>query len=291
MQALGYYFALPFIYFISILPPFIFYRICDLTFVFVYYVTGYRKKIVLQNLRNAFPEKSISEIKNIRKKFYRNFCDVFLETLKQLTMTGRFAMKHCDYDPKAAELFDHYYENKQHIIVVMGHFGNWEWAGATFPLMRSQHLYAIYRPLSNKYFDRLTLLMRTRFGTRVIPADNVFREMVARKNEAAATVFIADQTPQPENAYWTIFLNQETPVYRGTETIARKLNFPVIYASVRRMKRGHYRVFAEKLFEEPAKTAPGEVTEAHVRILENDIRQHPEFWLWSHRRWKHRKPS
>jgi KDO2-lipid IV(A) lauroyltransferase len=118
-----------------------------------------------------------------------------------------------------------------------------------------------------------------------------FREMVRNRDQVTTTAFIADQTPSPDNAYWTTFLNQDTPVFRGTETIARKLNFPVVYASVNRVRRGYYEISAETLFEEPANTIDGEISEAHTRKLEKDIYQQPETWLWSHRRWKHTRKS
>jgi KDO2-lipid IV(A) lauroyltransferase len=214
MQAISYYLALPFLYLISLLPPFLFYGFSDLVFFLLYYVIGYRKKVVMQNLRNSFPEKEEAALKNIMRRFYSYLCDLFLETFRTLTMSRTFAVKHCDFDPKAKELFDQYYVRKQSIIIVMGHFGNWEWAGNSFPMVCRQQLYVIYHPLANKYFNQLIVGMRTRFGTKLIPMKDSFREMVRNRSHISATAFIADQTPFPENAYWTTFLNQETPVFR-----------------------------------------------------------------------------
>ncbi len=172
----------------------------------------------------------------------------------------------------------------------MGHMGNWEWAGNTFSLQCRHQLYVIYHPIGNKHFDGLMYRMRTRFGTKLIAMKNTFREMLGNKGGLNATAFIADQTPQPNNAHWMTFLNQDTPVFKGTEVIAKKLNIPVLYTSIDRTKRGYYKIHAEILVAEPANTAENEITELHTRRLEQDIIARPETWLWSHRRWKHKRP-
>ncbi len=286
---IAYYLALPFIYLLSLLPWWLFYGFSDIVFFLLYYVVGYRKKVVWENLKNSFPEKSDAERKKIMRKYYRYLCDLFLETFQTLTMSRSYALKHCSLDVKAQELFKKYYEEKKSFIIVMGHFGNWEWAGNTFSLVCKHQLYVIYHPLANKYFNDLIIKIRTRFGTKLSAMTNAFRDMVGYRNQVTATAFIADQTPFPENAYWTQFLQQDTPVFRGTEKIASKMNQPVVYVSVKRKKRGYYHITAETLFEEPAKTKDGEISEAHTRRLEQDIREQPEIWLWSHRRWKYKK--
>lgn len=274
------------------LIPFpVFYLLSDFVFLILYYVIGYRKKVVLQNLQKSFPGKSPEEIKRIRFKFYRYLCDLFLETFKTLTILKSVARKRCTINPNAQALFDHYHAQNKSIIIVMGHYGNWEWAGNTFSLACKQQLYVIYHPLSNKYFNGLIYHLRTRFGTKLYAMSDTFKEMVKNRNEVNATAFIADQTPAPENAYWTTFLNQDTPVFWGTEKIARKMNFPVVYVSIKRHKRGRYEIFAETLVENPKDTKDGEISELHTRRLEKDIREQPEIWLWSHRRWKHVRPA
>lgn len=286
-----FYIALPFLYMLSALPFFLFYGVSDFFFVLLYYVIGYRKKVVMKNLENSFPEKSKSELKKLEARFYRYLCDLFLETFKTLTISKKSMLKHCQLDEDALKLFNSYAEKNQNVIIVMGHFGNWEWAGNTFSLLGKHKLYVIYHPLSNKYFNGLIIKMRTRLGTGLIEMKNTVREMIGKRKELCATAFIADQTPPPEGAYWTTFLNQDTPIFWGTEKIARKLNYPVIYVSVRREKRGYYKIFAETLVADPASTAEGEISELHTRRLEIDIMAQPEIWLWSHRRWKHKKPS
>jgi KDO2-lipid IV(A) lauroyltransferase len=198
-------------------------------------------------------------------------------------------LKHCKFDEPSVQLMKKFYDEKKSIILVLGHLGNWEWGGNAFSILCRQQLYVLYHPLENPYFNRLIIRMRTRFGTGLIEMKNTFRDMVAKKNEITATAFIADQTPPPENAYWTTFMNQDTPVYPGTEKIARKLNYPVVFINVKRAGRGQYEMLAEMLCENPSPTSEGEITEMHTKKLEAEIRKNPETWLWSHRRWKHKR--
>jgi len=289
LSAIAYYLVLPFIYLISILPFPLLYLISDGFYVLLYYVIGYRKKIVLANLRNSFPDKSDKEIKRLCKDFYHYLCDLFLETFKTLTISKKAMLKHCYFSPQAKAVFDKVADEKKSIVLVMGHLGNWEWAGNTFSLQCKQQLYVIYHPLQNKQFNKLIIDMRTRFGTKLIVMKDTFREMVAKRSEVNATAFIADQTPLPDGAYWTTFLNQDTPVFKGTEKIAQKLKYPIVYACIKRVKRGQYEIFAEMLCENPAGTKEDEISEMHTRRLEKDIIAQPEVWLWSHRRWKHKR--
>jgi KDO2-lipid IV(A) lauroyltransferase len=290
LQALIYYITLPFIYLLSLLPFPVLYLFSDLVFFLLYTVFGYRKDVVHQNLRNSFPDKSEQEIRALGKAFFRHLCDMILEIFKTLTIRPETMLRRCALTPGAKELFDRLYEEHKSVIFVMGHMGNWEWGGNSFSLVCRQQLYVIYHPLQNKYFDGLIYRMRTRFGTKLIPMKNTFKEMLGnRKTVISATAFIADQTPRPENAYWTTFLNQDTPVFKGTEVIAKKLNMPIVYVSITKPKRGHYEMDAEMLLENPADTPDDYISELHTRRLERDIIAHPEIWLWSHKRWKHKR--
>jgi len=242
------------------------------------------------NLKNSFPEKDEKERATIRKKFYRYLCDMSLETFRTLGFSKKSALAHCSMHPDALKLFNDYASQERNVIIVLGHYGNWEWSGNAFSLQCLHKLFVIYHPLTNPYFDGLIYRIRSRFGTGLIPMDDTFREMVRNKKKLNATAFIADQTPSSvESAYWTTFLHQDTPVFRGTELIAKKMNCPVIYVTVRPIKRGVYQTTAELLCENPSMTAEGEISELHTRKLERDIQEHPEFWLWSHRRWKHKR--
>jgi KDO2-lipid IV(A) lauroyltransferase len=290
LQALVYYISLPFIYLLSLLPFPLLYLFSDFVFFLLFHVIGYRKDVVLQNLRNAFPNKTQQEILELRKGFYHFLCDLFIETFKTLTISPKTMVKHCSMTPEAIALFRKLFDEQRSVMLVMGHQGNWEWAGNTFSLLCQQQLYVIYHPLGNKRFDDLIFKMRTRFGTKLIPMKNTFKEMLSRRDHTNATAFIADQTPRPDNAFWTTFLNQDTPVFKGTELIAQKLNCPLIYVQVRRVKRGYYELHAELLVEQTADTAEGYITELHTRRLERDIIANPHTWLWSHKRWKHKRP-
>lgn len=289
MSSIGFYIALPFLYLISALPFPLFYLLSDGVYFLLYRVIGYRKKVVYENLKNSFPNKTHEELKLIEKQFYKYLCDLFLETLKTLTISKEEAIKRCAFNQNTKAIFKELNDQKRSCILVMGHFGNWEWAGNSFSLINPQQLYVIYHPLSNKHFDKLMYDMRTRFGTKLYAMKEAMREMIRNRNEVNATAFIADQTPSPEGAYWTTFLNQDTPVFWGTEKIAQKLNYPVVYVTVNRIKRGYYEVNTEYLVMEPKNTKEGEISELHTRKLEQDIIAQPEIWLWSHRRWKHKR--
>jgi Kdo2-lipid IVA lauroyltransferase/acyltransferase len=289
MGSVGYYLALPFIYGISLLPFPLLYLLSDGIYFFIYRVLGYRKQVVFTNLRNSFPGKSEEEIKTIAKRFYRWFCDLTLETLKTLTVSPNAVRKRVTFD--GTEILADYANKRQSVILVLGHFGNWEFAGARYSQEETiPQLYVIYHPLQNQGFDRLMHHMRTRHGTRLYTMREASKSMIRDRHLLTATAFIADQTPSPERAYWMTFLNQDTPVFLGTEALARKLGYPVIYISITRPRRGYYRMVVETLVSDPRTTREGEITEIHTRRLERDIQDHPDLWLWTHRRWKHKRP-
>ncbi|MCW3468014.1 lysophospholipid acyltransferase family protein [Chitinophaga nivalis] len=291
MSSIAYYLLLPVIYAVSLLPFRVLYFLSDAVYVFLYYVLGYRKKVVLDNLRRSFPEKSEKEINRICKDFYHYLCDLFLETFKTLTISRDAMVKHCRFTPDTVALFDRLAADKKSVVLVMGHKGNWEWAGNTFSILCKQQLYVIYHPLANKHFNGFMYRMRTRFGTKLIAMQDTFRDMVQNRGEVNATAFIADQAPQPKTAQWLTFLHQDTPVFKGTEKIAQKMNYPVVYVTVQREKRGYYAVSAEILTATPAGEKDGDITAAHTRKLEEDILAQPATWLWSHKRWKHKRAT
>jgi Kdo2-lipid IVA lauroyltransferase/acyltransferase len=289
LSAIIYYLALPFIYLLSLLPFPLLYLLSDGLYLLVYYVIGYRKKVVLTNIQNAFPEKTATEITAIHKKFYRYFCDLFLEIFKTLTITPKQMLKHCSIDAGSEILFNQLAKDNKSIIVVMGHKGNWEWAGNTFSLCCKHQLYVIYHPMANKYFNGLMRKMRERFGTKLIPMKDTFRDMIKNRDELNATAFIADQSPGPARAHWMNFLNQDTSVFMGAEKIAQKIQYPIVFVSVKKLTRGYYSLKAELLQKPPYVGAEGDITETHTRKLESDIIEQPETWLWTHKRWKHKR--
>ncbi len=291
MQRIGYYFILPFVYFISLCPFWLLYSISDVAFLILYYGIGYRKKTVFQNLKNSFPDKPETEIRRIQKEYYSYLCDLTLETFKTLTMSRETALKRCFLTRETTRLIKHYADENKSVLIVLGHLGNWEWAGNAFSLQCKHQLYVIYHPLTNPWFNKLMIQLRTRFGTKLISMKDTFRQMTKNKAELSATAFITDQAPPPENAWWTIFLNQDTPVFKGVELMAGRFHYPVIFITVERIKRGYYQVKAAGQVENPTATKEGFITDWHTKILEEAIKLKPETWLWSHKRWKHKKPA
>jgi len=285
--AVIYYVSIPFIYLIALVTFGVLYLFSDFLYFILFSCIGYRKKVVLQNLRNSFPTKTVKEINEICGDFYNNLCDCFLETVKTMTISKKSLVRRCKLSPKAHDVFSKFADEQQSIVMVMGHIGNWEWSCNAFNIQCIQQLFVIYHPISNKYFDRLMYRIRNRNGTRLIAMENTYKEMIAYKTGLNATVFVADQAPQPRHAYWTTFLNQDTPVYKGVEVFAKRMNLPVVYASVKKLKRGYYEMNAEVLAEDPENTLDGAISEMYIRRLETDIVAQPESWLWSHRRWKH----
>lgn len=288
LKALSYYLSLPFIYAVSLLPFPLLYRLSDGFYLLLFHVVKYRRKVVMTNLRRSFPQKSEEELRAISKSFYRHLADLALETLKTLTISPKQLRKRVTLGDYSA--LEHYHRQNQSVILVMGHYGNWELAGARFALEPLHTLFVIYHPLRNRYFERLFCRMRTRHGTRLYPMKTALRGIMRDRGQLTATAFIADQSPPASGAYWTRFLNQDTAIFTGTEKIARKLGYPVIYVSVKRPRRGLYYVDAEVLSDDPAGTAENDISERQTRRLEQDIIERPEFWLWTHRRWK-RQPE
>lgn len=289
MGTISYYLVLPFFYLVSYMPFRVLYLLSDLMYLLVYRVVGYRKAVVTANLERSFPDKSSEEIRYLRNGFYRYFCDLMLETVKTATITPAAVRKR--FSEGDLSVFEHYFEKKQSVIIVMGHLGNWELCGAYFSQLPLHQLYVIYHPLANQHFDGLFYRMRTRHGTRLYPMKETFRGMIKNRKKLTATAFIADQTPSPSKAHWMTFLNQDTAVFKGTEALARKLDLPVIYLSVIREGRGRYRLQSELLVEHPNELPENALTELHTKRLEKDIIAYPETWLWSHRRWKHKRPE
>ena len=290
LNALFYYLSLPFIYLLSVLPFPILYLLSDGVYLLLYHVLHYRRGTVRLNLKNSFPEKTDAEIKVLEKRFYRYFCDLFLETFKTLTISKTSMIDHCSFEPETLTLFERLEKENQSFFIVMGHFGNWEWGGNSFSIQCKHQLYVIYHPLSNPLFNGLIYRMRTRFGTKLIAMKDTLRDILNNRKQLSATAFIADQAPMPDHAYWTNFLNQDTPVYLGIEKIALKVRYPIVYITIKRVKRGYYRVLAERIELPLGDSVTGTLTEMHTRKLEADIKREPENWLWTHRRWKHKKP-
>lgn len=244
-----------------------------------------------ENLARSFPEKSLRERKDIERRFYRHLSDFFVEFFKPWHMSAKEIRKRCVF--KHAEVLQRYYDQERPVIGVMGHYGNWEWMTSYALLLNpAVSFYTLYKPLHNRVLDKMMLRIRSRFGAKPIPRNDVLRVIVRdlQAKRVFLAAFIGDQTPNVYNLnFWTTFLNQDTPVLLGTEKIATKFNIPVISLTTRKVRRGYYEVEFVNLYENPGDLNPGALTELHTRYLEEQIRQYPEYWLWSHRRWKHHR--
>jgi Kdo2-lipid IVA lauroyltransferase/acyltransferase len=291
MGAIGYYLYYCFNWLITLLPLKVLYGISDLMFPFMYYFPGYRRKIVRKNLMNSFPGKSMHEIVEIEKKFYHHLCDLFLETFKLSHMSNENIMRRM---PIAnPELLDRLFNEGRDVVAVLGHYGNWEWL-VVLPLYSRFRTVSIYKPLNNKHFDRHMVRIRTRNGMVLTPMQHVVREVLENRNRniRALYCFLADQKPPKRDIkFWTDFLNQDTPVYLGAEKIASKYDMAVVYFDILKEKRGYYKFTVELLFEHTAGLSEHTITDTHVRRLERAIMEKPEFWIWSHNRWKHKREN
>ena len=227
MGAIGYYLALPFIYGIALLPFPLLYLLSDGLDLLLYKVIGYRVAVVRENLRKSFPEKTAGELNAIERAFYHWFYDLVLETLKSLTISPRQVQERVSVSGE--EILKKYFDERRSVILVMGHWGNWELGETRFSQLGLHQLYVIYHPLQNEWFDGLVHHMRTRLGNKLYAMNDTMKGMLRDRGEVTATAFIADQTPPPDRAFWTAFMNQDTPVFFGTEKIAHKLGYPVIY--------------------------------------------------------------
>ena len=281
-----------FIKLLSFLPFTILYWLSDLLSFFLSKIIRYRRNVIIHNLKNSFPGKSHKEIKSIAEDFYRNLADVVVEAIKIRTLSPAALQKRVKLN---ADLPNKYFYEKKSIIVLTGHLSNWEWllqACCSVTKANNCALLAVYRPLHNKAFDELMLELRTRFGAIAVAERKVLRELTARRNEIKGLAMVADQTPGGDIRYWTNFLHQETGFFTGAEKLARLSEIPVLFASMKRVKRGYYEVNFE-LIEEPPFDNENEnsIIEKYSKKLEAAIIQSPSQWLWSHRRWKHKRKS
>lgn len=292
MHFIAFLFSFPIFWLLSLLPLRVLYFISDtLLFPLVYFIVRYRKNIVFENLKNAFPEKSEYEIKKIAFNFYRYFCQIIVETLKLLNISEKEYKKRIRF--KNPEILNQLYEKGYNIIAITGHYGNWEWLSGVSDATPYQNM-SLYKPLSNKYYDKIINRIRTRFGAHLVPIKETMRRMIHYQQQGTRVLscFISDQTPiRSHIQYWTKFLNQDTPMYLGPEKLAKAFNQAVVFLKIIPVKRGYYEIEIVKLFENVENIKEYEITEAHVRELEQLVQQQPEYWLWTHRRWKHKKPQ
>lgn len=271
---------------LSRLPLSVLYLLSDVLYVLVYYVIGYRKKVVKQNLRNAFPEKSEAALKQIRKDFYRQFMDVVVEILKLRTMNKTEMERRIVFANQ--ELLDDFVQKGTPVIAMGSHSCNWEWVLSAGAVQFSFPAEGVYKPLNNAFFERYMLATRSNLGARLIKMKETLRDFAANRQVPRVVAMLSDQTPmRHEITFWTTFLHQDTPFYEGAEKLAKKFKYPVLFLDIKRTKRGYYTLMFEQITDGTDPDCP--ITEIFARKLETAIRRAPANYLWTHRRWKHSK--
>ncbi|MBN9379362.1 MAG: lipid A biosynthesis acyltransferase [Chitinophagaceae bacterium] len=280
-----YYFFYGLLYLVSLLPMRILYMVADGIYGLVYYVFGYRKKVVMANLQRAFPEKTNAERTRIAKKFYRNLIDSFIEVIKLLSASRRFLKKRFTMD---TSVLHELYKTGASCQVHLGHTFNWEWGQLVLTDLTDYKIMVVYQPITNKFFEKLFYRLRTRSGNVFLPATNMREAIQPHLNSQYLLALVADQAPSnPATAWWLDFFGHPTPFVNGPEKGARNCGLPVVFAYIEKPRRGYYHATLTLGCREASCLSEGELTHNYVRFLEDVIRRNPDMWLWSHRRWKH----
>ncbi len=275
-----------FVYLLKCLPWFILYGISNFIYYILYYIVGYRKEVVYENLTNSFPDKSKQEIKKIAKHYFRHMSDILVEAICEEKMVAHY-QKHMSI--KNPEILEKLYATGKSVLLIGGHLGNWEWLGVTMEKLSPFNAKGVIKPLSNPFFNNYIEAIRSRNSSGIIPFKQTIRVMISNRNKQFLYMLAADQTPhRDEIRYWIDFLHQPTPVFQGTEKIAKTLDMPVVFTNLYRVKRGVYEMELTLITDTPKLCVENEITEKHVALLEKIILERPYNWLWSHKRWKYR---
>lgn len=289
MQLLVFVLIYPLFWLVSILPFRILYAVSDILYIILYHIVGYRKRTVMANLELVFPEKSNAERKLIAKRFYHHLCDMILEAIKSMNiseddMKARFKFTNI-------EVIKDYEKHQKSIALMCAHYGSWEWI---FILQAyTSHLtFAIYKRLNNKYFDNMVRKIRARYNSYLITTKESIDVLTENKKKGLLTIngFASDQSPKKEKAYhWNTFMGIEVPVHTGAEMLSKKLDMPMVFFAVKRVKRGFYETTFQTLTDSPKDFKDYEITDQFMALVEKQIREEPEYYLWTHKRWKHRR--
>jgi KDO2-lipid IV(A) lauroyltransferase len=265
------------------LPRRMLFVLSDVMYFFFYHILNYRKPVAYTNLARSFPEKSYCEIKSIAKQYYHFFADLFFENIKTLGVPAKKANAYITFEN--ADLVNSYTQRGQSTVWVLGHFGNWEYlsfAGLHF------NLKIAYKP-QHGAVDKLMKRIRTHYLKNIIiPTQQISRYMLTHRDEYASYVFIADQSPASSSKAWTTFLHQDSLFFEGAEKLATRLNLPVFYVDMQRTARGRYKATFVKICDDPANLPELDITRRFAALLEQSINRNPQYWLWSHKRWKHK---
>ncbi|SKB93498.1 lysophospholipid acyltransferase family protein [Dyadobacter psychrophilus] len=266
------------------------YKLSDIFRFLIFDIGQYRKQVIFANLKNSFPTYNENTIESIARRYYQNFTDIVFETIKLRSISKNDLLSRFELE---TELLDHYYAQQKSLVVVSGHLGNWEMLNLFASAKLSYQIVVVYHELANDIFEDWFKKVRTKFGTEMVPMKEAMVRAMAPREKPFLFVLVNDQSPSPDKAYWTSFLNQDTGIFRGGELIAKRLNAPVLYMGILRdeRKRGHYRSYFKLITENPKKEPANNILQSQIEYLEEDIKRQPDNWLWSHRRWKHARPQ
>lgn len=287
MNLLVYILVFPLIWLISILPFRVLYFISDIFYLLIYHVIGYRKKVVLNNLKLVFPEKSDAELIKIRKKFYHHFVDIFMEMIKSFTMSSKTLNKHYTY--KNLDLLNNLYDDGKSVILTGAHYANWEWIMGLSYYMKYKGV-AAYTKLSNPYFEKAILKSRGKFGVHLRQTSKTIAEInYNHKNKVQAIYgLLSDQSPQLKKTfYWQNFFGVKVPIHTGTEMLAKKYDLNIVFMDVKKIKRGYYETTFSLITDDAKKYADYELTDIFLKKVENQVYAQPEYYFWTHKRFKH----
>lgn len=291
MHFIIFYLVYPIIWFISILPFRILYIVSDAFFVLTYYIVGYRKKVVLNNLQIAFPEKSLKDLLEIRKKFYSHFVDVIMEMIKTFTISKATLDKHYIY--KNIELIQELKKDGKSVILTSAHYANWEWIIGMNSFLNYNAI-AVYKKLTNKYFNNEVLKTREKFGVSLVPSSKIIplTSKNAKNNLQSIYGLLSDQSPQLRKTnYWSEFLGAMVPIHTGGEKLAKKHDMNIVFLDTQKIKRGYYETTLSIITNDANKHPEFELTEMYLRKVEEQINSQPEFYFWTHRRYKHKNKA
>jgi len=288
MQRLLYILVYPLWWLISLLPLSILYLISDILFVLLYYIIGYRRRVVKDNLALALPDRNSTERKQIEKDFYIHLCDFFIETIKSLSISEKEINRRFQFEN--IDILQDFYNQNKSVLLMCGHYASWEWSGILTKHMPYRGI-AVYKQLKNPYFDKLIKRIRGKFGAEIVTNKQIVTKLfrMHRDQQKSLTLILSDQTPKiSDYKHVDTFMGVRVPVFVGTEELAKKLDQIPIYLQVRKIKRGHYAARFIPLTKHPNKVPNYEITRMFLDEIEKQIAAAPAYYLWSHKRWKHK---
>lgn len=276
-----------FLFLFSKLPLKILYLFSDFMFFVTYHIVGYRRKVVLENLQNSFPNKTPEEIKKVQRNFYINFCDYLAETFKSFTISStelRVRVQHLNQD-----VFQEAKDENKNVILLTGHIFNWEWYNALATIIPQENCFPVYRKVQSSFWEQKIKELRNRFGNHALEAKEVIRHLFKNPNDGNSVyMFVADQTPHfSEVTFGLNFLNQKTPAFVGYDKLSTKMDLAFVFCEMKKVKRGYYQVNYYRIYPDGEKFVEHEVVKKFHHLLENTINKRPDNYLWSHRRWKY----